>query len=139
MSFLHAVKAARTRKKSIAPQTALDKSTLLTLLNELLGPVTRPDRPSKLDQRAHAAGLMDTINHWRASPHGALATRAEIRQLFTRAELMEFSEHSGLSGLALLSVFCELLPDCVRIRADNNPFFLLLTDISHTPHSSAQG
>lgn len=128
MSFLHAVKCAVRRKRNIVPSAPLNTSALLTVLNEVLGPVARPDRPSKLDQRAHAAGMMDTLHRWRENQQDATATPAELRALVTRTELSAFSEHTGLSGLALQRAVCELLPHCIRIRAHNNPFFLLTRD-----------
>ncbi|MFT8368362.1 MAG: hypothetical protein ABF888_08500 [Acetobacter papayae] len=128
MSFLHAVKCAVRRKRTVVPGAPLNTSALLTVLNEVLGPVARPDRPSKLDQRARAVGMMDTLHRWRETRQDAVATPAEVRALVTRAEMNAFSEHTGLSGLVLQSAVCELLPHCIRIRAHNNPFFLLTRD-----------
>ncbi|MBO1326873.1 hypothetical protein OQ496_03490 [Acetobacter suratthaniensis] len=128
MSFLHAVKSVVRRKRVVVPGTPLNTSALLTVLNEVLGPVPRPDRPSKLDRRARAAGMLETLLRWRESQQNAYATPKEIRALVTRTELMAFSEHTGLSGLDLQKAVSELLPHCIRIRAHNNPFFLLHND-----------
>ena len=128
MSFLHAVKSVIHRKRVVVPCTPLNTSALLTVLNEVLGPVPRPDRPSKLDRRARAAGMLDTLLRWRESQQDACATPKEIRELVTRTELMACSEHTGLSGLDLQKAVSELLPHCIRIRAHNNPLFLLHND-----------
>jgi uncharacterized protein YidB (DUF937 family) len=128
MPILYALKSVVRRRKSIVPIAPLNTSALLTVLNEVLGPVPRPDRPSKLGRRARAAGMLDTVRHWQEMQQDATATQQEVRALITRAELRIISEHTGLYGLPLLKVVSELLPHCVRIRAHNNPFFLLSRD-----------
>lgn len=123
MLILYALKSVVRRKRKFVPSEPLSASTLLTILNEILGPLPRPNHPSKLGRRARAAGILDTVHHWQKMQQDATATQQEVRALITRAELRIISEHTGLSGLHLLKVVSERLPHCVRIRAHNNPFF----------------
>lgn len=125
MTIIYALKSVIRRKKIAAPSEPLNTSALLTILNEVLGPVPRPNHPSKLGRRARATGMLDTVRHWQEMQQDATATQQEVHALITRAELRIISEHTGLSGPHLLKVVRELLPHCVRIRAHNNPFFLL--------------
>lgn len=99
-----------------------DVSGMLSLLNELLGPLPQPDAPSKLEQRANAVGMIEVIRTWQAQDEAPPATEAEIRQFFTPEEITRFSEETGLSDLATMNMLQNLLPRCVRRRALHQPF-----------------
>lgn len=101
-----------------------DVSGMLSVLNDLLGPVPQPDAPSKLEQRASAAGMIDVIRNWQVQDDAPPATEAEIQQFFTPEELTQFSNETGLSDTATLSMLQTLLPRCVRRRALHEPFAL---------------
>ncbi|MCG4255312.1 hypothetical protein [Acetobacter senegalensis] len=55
-----------------------DESGLLSVINDILGPVPQPDHPSKLEERASAAGMIDVIRYWQATDKAPPATEEEI-------------------------------------------------------------
>nr|WP_298795037.1 YidB family protein [uncultured Acetobacter sp.] len=99
-----------------------DVSGMLSVLNDMLGPVPKPDVSSKLETRASAAGMIETIRLWQKQDDAPPATEAEIRQFFTPDELDQFSHQTGLSNPATLNMLQTLLPKCVRRRALHQPF-----------------
>lgn len=122
MSFTKAVTSAATQVSDFLTFAKQDESGLLSLLNDLLGPLPAPDHPSMLEQRARAVGMIDTIRYWQGADQAGPATELEIRQFFTPAELERLSEETGLSELATFAMVRELLPRCVRRRALHGPF-----------------
>ncbi|WP_256940570.1 hypothetical protein [Acetobacter indonesiensis] len=96
-----------------------DESGLLSVINDILGPVPQPDHPSKLEERASAAGMIDVIRYWQATDKAPPATEEEIRQFFIPSELTSISDQTGLSEDATMSMLRELLPRSVRRRATN--------------------
>ncbi|CEF57199.1 hypothetical protein [Acetobacter ghanensis] len=121
MTFLHSVTNAITHVGDFITGATLDRSGLLTALNEVLGPVPRPDQPSKLEKRAQAMGMTDTIRRWQSAPNSAPATEEEVRGFFLQEELDWFSEQTGLSDLATMKMIRRMLPQCVRLRALHDP------------------
>lgn len=114
--------SAATQVGDFMTLASQDVSGMLSILNDLLGPVPRPDAPSKLEQRACAADMIQVIRTWQAQDNAPPATEAEIRQFFTPEELVQFSNETGLSEPATLSMLQKLLPRCVRRRALHEPF-----------------
>lgn len=122
MSFTKTVTDAATQVGDFLTFAQQDESGLLSLLNDLLGPLPEPDHPSLLEQRARAVGMSDTIRHWQQAEKAGPATEVQIRQFFTPDELERLSEETGLSGAATLAMVRALLPRCVRRRALHQPF-----------------
>ncbi|MFT8590719.1 MAG: hypothetical protein ABF746_05795 [Acetobacter orientalis] len=122
MSFTNAVSSAATQVGDFLTFAKQDESGLLSLLNDLLGPLPQPDHPSMLEQRARAVGMIDTIRYWQGADKAGPATEVEIKQFFTPDELERLSEETGLSEQATLAMVRELLPRCVRRRALHEPF-----------------
>ncbi|GBQ34173.1 hypothetical protein GOB83_03130 [Acetobacter fabarum] len=121
MTFLNTVSNAITHVGDFITGATGDKSGLMTALNEVLGPVPRPDLPSKLEKRAQAMGMISTIRRWQSAPHSPPATEAEVRGFFLQEELDWFSEQTGLSDLATMKMIRKMLPQCVRLRAIHDP------------------
>ena len=121
MTFLQTVTTAISQVGDFVTAATFDKSGMLTALNEVLGPIPRPDRPSKLEQRAQAAGMIGTIRRWQAAPKSPPATEREVRTFFLPEELDRFSEQTGLTDTATLRMVRRLLPICVRLRAIHDP------------------
>lgn len=121
MTFLNTVTNAITHVGDFITGAKFDRSGLLTALNEVLGPVPRPDHPSKLEKRAQAMGMIDTIRRWQSAPHSPPATEEEVRGFFLQEELDWFSEQTGLSDLATMKIIRKILPQCVRLRAVHDP------------------
>ncbi|MFT9063129.1 MAG: hypothetical protein ABF430_04905 [Acetobacter persici] len=122
MKITEQLTSAVTKTGDFMTLASQDVSGMLSLLNDLLGPVPRPDAPSKLEQRASAAGMIDVIRLWQRQDDAPAATEEEIRQFFTEEELIRFSNETGLSATATLSMLQTLLPRCVRRRALHEPF-----------------
>ncbi|MFT8541307.1 hypothetical protein [Acetobacter sp.] len=121
MTFLNTVTNAITHVGDFITGATGDRSGLMTALNEVLGPVPRPDLPSKLEKRAQAMGMISTIRRWQSAPHSPPATEAEVRGFFLQEELDWFSEQTGLSDLATMKMIRKMLPQCVRLRAIHDP------------------
>lgn len=122
MSITNAVTNAATQVGDFLTFATQDESGLLSLLNDLLGPLPERDSPSMLEQRARAVGMIDIIRHWQRTEKAGPATEEEIKQFFTPAELQRLSVETGLSEQATLAMVCALLPRCVRRRALHEPF-----------------
>lgn len=122
MKFTEHLSSAVTQIGDFITQAKQNESGLLSVLNDLLGPVPKPGAPSKLQQRAAAVGMEDLIRLWQTQDDAPAATEEEIRQFFTQAELDNVSNETGLSDQATLSMLQTLLPTCVRRRALHQPF-----------------
>ncbi|KXV77655.1 alpha/beta hydrolase family protein [Acetobacter cerevisiae] len=122
MKITEQLTSAVTQVGDFMTLASKDVSGMLSVLNDLLGPVPQPNAPSKLEQRASAAGMIDVIRGWQAQDNAPPATEAEIKQFFTPEELTQFSNETGLSDTATLSMLQTLLPRCVRRRALHEPF-----------------
>ncbi len=138
MTFLNSVSNAISSVGDFVTAAWFNKSGLLSALNEVLGPVPAPDRPSKLEQRAEAMGMISTIRRWQTAPHSPPASEAEVRGFFLQEELDWFSEQTGLSDTATMHIIRRLLPRCVRLRALHDPaLFPQRSRISPQEHTPA--
>ena len=94
-----------------------DRSGVLSVLNDILGPLPAPEHPSMLENRAETAGLLPTIRAWQDNDTPAPADEGTIRALFRPVELERFSTQTGLSEPAAMNILREMLPAAVRHRA----------------------
>ncbi|CEF42792.1 hypothetical protein ASN_3567 [Acetobacter senegalensis] len=117
MKLSEQITSAATQVGDFLTFATQDESGLLSVINDILGPVPQPDHPSKLEERAEAAGMIDVIRYWQTTDKARSATPEEIQRFFTKSELDSISEQTGLSEEATMSMMCELLPRCIRRRA----------------------
>ncbi|GAN59268.1 hypothetical protein [Acetobacter cibinongensis] len=122
MTLTNAVTSAASQVGDFLTFATQDESGLLSLLNDILGPLPQPGHPSKLERRAEHVEMLPVIRGWQAQDKAAPATEEQIRQFFTPEELATLSKETGLSETATMSMVQELLPRCVRRRALHEPF-----------------
>jgi len=97
-----------------------DHSGLLSSINDVLGPLPAPGKPSILELRAERAGVLDMLRVWQhtAEKDKLRAPQDTIRVLFHPDEIRRFSTETGLSHPAVIDILTEMLPQCVHIRAE---------------------
>ncbi|POF63822.1 hypothetical protein CFR73_02085 [Novacetimonas maltaceti] len=93
-----------------------DQSGLITVLNEILGPITRKDQPTRLEARSRTPEIMDMVSHWQVQDRPGPTTEAVIHALFSPEEIRRFSDETGLSAPAAMEILKDIVPLCARDR-----------------------
>ncbi|RBM09736.1 hypothetical protein [Novacetimonas cocois] len=93
-----------------------DHSGLITVLNEILGPITRKDQPTRLEARSKTPEVFDTVSQWQQQDKPPATTESMIRTLFSDAEIRRFSDETGLSAPAAMEILKVIVPLCARDR-----------------------
>lgn len=93
-----------------------DQSGLITVLNEMLGPITRKDQPTRLETRSRTPYVFDAVSQWQERDNPAPTTESMIHALFSPEEIRKFSEETGLSSPAAMEILKVIVPLCARDR-----------------------